>query len=219
MRFLQTLLIASILGWANSSFAQPLTFVEGRTFESNYGFMIVIPLGVTACRGGYTDHGFLLFLDPNAPCIPKRDMPDDLVPWVVGGAPPGSPPHIEFYYSWNAAFRPESAWEFAEGICRQGPPSAVVQVSAFRLLGGPGIECLRMNHATGQALLDIRFHRYDFAAAPGYLWTDDDDGFAVPVARFTVSLRTSIREYQKHRETLRRVFDAIALPSRSGSRP
>jgi hypothetical protein len=214
MRSLSGLVFGALLLWAGPLPAQPLTFIESRTFTSNYGFLIAIPPDVTACRGGDTDHGFLLFLGPKAPCASKKNMPDELVPWIVEGAPPGSPPHIEFAYSWNAAFRPESAWEFAEGICRLGPSSAVVQVSAFRLLGGPGIECLRMNHATGQARLDIRFHRYNFAAAPGYLWTDDDDGFAVPVARYTVSLRTSIRDYKKHRETLRRVFDAIALPSR-----
>ncbi len=208
MRYLTSLLIASLFGWVTPCLAQPLTFIEGRTFESNYGFVIVIPPGITACRGGETDHGFLLFLGPKAPCIPRKDMPDELVPWVVSGAPLGSPAHIEFDYYWNAAFKPDSAWESMESTCKGGPYLAKVQASAFRFLGEPGIECLRIDRAMGRALLDIRFHRYDFNVAPGYLWTDDAEGYAVPVAHFTVSLRTSLREYKKHREILRRVFDA-----------
>jgi hypothetical protein len=220
MRYLTSLLIASLFGWVTPCLAQPLTFIEGRTFESSYGFLIAIPPGTTACRGGWTDHGFFLFLGSKAPCIRADALADDKVPWVVQSAPEESIPYIQFWYSWNAAFSPESAWEAVEESCQnekypernEEAYGSRIGVSSFRFLGHIGIECVRRYRPTDRVSVLIRFHPFALGN-PGDLDTDDD-GYIVPYAHYTVSMVTTTRDYRKHREMLRRVFDAIARPSK-----
>jgi hypothetical protein len=224
---MKRLALVVVLMWVTVQplWAQPLTFLEGRAFESNHGFIIALPPGTTACRGGWTDHGFFLFLGPKAPCIRADDLDEKDVPWVVESAPEESIPYIQFSYFWNAAFNPESAWEVVEKTCRnekypergEEAYSSRIGVSTFRFLGHVGIECVRRYRPTGRVSVLIQFH--PFALGNPKDPDTDDDGYIVPYAHYTVSLVTTAREYRQHREMLRRVFDAIARPTGPDPKP
>jgi hypothetical protein len=222
MRLAACLGFGLTLGCAATATAEPLTFIEGRTFTSTHGFLLVIPPGVAACRGGWTDHGFFLFLGPNPPCVPARATDDGKVPLVVEVAPEESIPYIQFSYSWNAAFSPESAWELVEKFCkdkkyrerREETYGSQIYVSQFRFLGQPGVECLQKYRPTGRISLMVRFHPFALGSdAPD----TDDEGYIVPYGRYVVTLVTTRRDFQKHRRMLERVVSAISRPPRPES--
>lgn len=183
-----------------------LALIEGRSLETFHGFMVVIPPGITACRGGMVDHGFLLFLEPGAPCIRSTDIPEKDIPWSVGGAPGGSPPHIHFTYSWNSLPYPNSAYELMEKDCLGGK----LGVSPVRLLGNPGIECVRRDSISHRIVVTTRFHVFDIDPVQPYT---DDEGYITPESHVLVTLETTAAQYKKHRIMFRRVFDAISWPS------